>query len=598
MEGFPLSSSVLPTAYRSHSCGDLRLGHVGECVKLSGWVQTTRDFGHFIFIDLRDRYGITQLTVPANSSLYGIAKTLGREFVVQATGVVKERENKNPNLATGDVEVYPDTLNILRPAALPPFKVENETDGSEELRLTYRYLDLRRPALRDALLMRHRIAQATRDYLNQQGFCEIETPVLIKSTPEGARDFIVPSRLHPGSFYALPQSPQILKQLLMVAGMDRYYQICKCFRDEDFRGDRQPEFTQIDCEMAFVEQDDVLHLCEGLIRHIFRSSIGVELPALPRLTYSHCIETYGSDKPDLRFGMPIVTLTEQATGLAFPPFAEAIASGGLVAGLCVPGAAEWTRKQLDAAVAFVKEPHRGLKGLLSIKIGSDGSLKSSADKFLTPEDLAKLAQPFAEAQPGDLILIASDTPGKVRRSLGELRLDLGKSLGLIPANAWSVFFVVDFPMFERDEESGALMPVHHPFVMPNPQDWPLVQQTPEAVRALCYDMVINGNEVMSGSIRIHQSDIQDQVFGFLGLSEAEKQEKFGFLLKAFDYGAPPHGGWAFGLDRLVMLLCGGQTIRDVMAFPKNSSGRDLMLEAPAAVPAEALDLAHIQLKPM
>jgi aspartyl-tRNA synthetase len=559
-------------------------------------VQTTRDFGHFIFIDLRDRYGITQLTVPANAPVYSLAKTLGREFVVQATGVVRERENKNPNLATGDVEVYPETLEILRPAALPPFKIENDTDGSEELRLAYRYLDIRRPALRDALLMRHRIAQATRDYLNQQGFCEIETPVLIKSTPEGARDFIVPSRLHPGSFYALPQSPQILKQLLMVAGMDRYYQICKCFRDEDFRGDRQPEFTQIDCEMAFVEQDDVLHQCEGLIRHIFRSSIGVELPALPRLTYAHCLETYGSDKPDLRFGMPIVTLTQEAGGLAFPPFAEAVASGGLIAGLCVPGAAEWTRKQLDAAVAFVKEPHRGLKGLVSIKLASDGSLKSSADKFLSSEDLARLVQPFAEAKPGDLILIASDTSGKVRRSLGELRLDLGRSLEMIPANAWSVFFVVDFPMFERDEDSGALMPVHHPFVMPHPEDWHLVDREPEAVRALCYDMVINGNEVMSGSIRIHRSDIQDQVFGFLGLSEAEKQEKFGFLLKAFEYGAPPHGGWAFGLDRLVMLLCGGQTIRDVMAFPKNSSGRDLMLEAPAAVPTEALDMAHIQLK--
>jgi aspartyl-tRNA synthetase len=553
-------------------------------------VQRTRDLGKFLFIDLRDRHGITQIAVYDDANL-AIARTLGREYVLRVSGVVRERESKNPNMPTGEVEIIPQTLEVLNAAALPPFLIEDATDGAEELRLKYRYLDLRRPKMAEALVTRARMARAVREYLDGRGFLEIETPNLIKSTPEGARDFIVPSRLHPGTFYALPQSPQILKQLLMVGAMDRYYQITKCYRDEDFRGDRQPEFTQIDCEMSFVRQDDVLNNFEGMVQHVFRTIKGVELPAFPRLTYKECMEKYGSDKPDLRFGMPIVELNALVQGSSFAVFTDAVKNGGLVAGINAQGCADFSRKDTDALTDFVKSPHRGAKGMVTVRFNTDGSVKSSVDKFFDEAALRTIGKAF-DAKPGDLLLIVADKTAVVRKSLGDLRLEIADRKNLRDPNHWSVFWVVDFPMFEPDD-NGVPIPVHHPFVAPNPEDEHLLDKEPLKVRAYCYDLVMNGNEILSGSIRIHRRDLQDKIFKILGLSEAEIQEKFGFLLKAFEYGAPPHGGCAFGLDRWVMLFIGGETIRDVIAFPKNSAGRDVMLDAPAPVDAKALKDLHI-----
>ncbi len=584
------------TSYRTHTCGELSARQIGETVSLCGWVQRVRDLGRFVFVDLRDRYGLTQLALNAERDPkgYELARKLGRETVVRATGRVLERESKNPNLPTGEIEIEPSDLEILAPAQLPPFLIEDETDGSEELRLQYRYLDLRRPVLTRALTLRAATARAVREYLDAQHFLEIETPNLIKSTPEGARDFIVPSRLHPGSFYALPQSPQILKQLLMVSGYDRYYQICKCYRDEDFRGDRQPEFTQIDCEMSFVRQEDVLSIFEGMVKYVFKKILDYDLPPLQRLPYDEALRRYGTDKPDLRFGLPITEL--DAAGSEFPVFREALAQpDGLVAGIRVPGAADWTRKQLDALTDFVREPHRGLRGLVWIKYGTDGSWKSSIDKFFSPEGLARLCAPFEPAA-GDLLLIAADRTSRVRKALGDLRNHVARQAQLFDPASWSVLYVVDFPLVDWDEESQTWQAAHHPFVMPHEHDLERLSSDPAAVRAQCYDMVMNGNEIMSGSIRIHRSDIQAQVFELLGLSETEQREKFGFLLDAFRFGAPPHGGCAFGLDRWVMLMTGGQTIRDVIAFPKNSAGRDMMLDAPAPVDAQALQDAHIAVR--
>lgn len=587
------------TTLRTHTCGQLRLADAGHNVSICGWVQTTRDFGQFIFVDLRDRHGITQVAIrqDTQAELYTAAKGLGREYVVRVEGKVRERENKNPKNPTGDVEIVPTVLEVLNPAEVPPFLIQDDTDGSEELRLTYRYLDIRRPLIARNLVLRAQVAKAMRSYLDTNGFLEIETPNFIRATPEGARDFLVPSRLHPGTFYALPQSPQILKQLLMVAGMDRYYQITKCYRDEDFRGDRQPEFTQLDCEMSYVGQEDVLEMFGGLIRHIFSEVQGIHIPELPRLSYDDCMRKYGSDKPDLRFDMAIHELNDLVGGTEFGVFNDALASGGLVAGICAPGLAGYSRKQSDALIDYVKQSHLGLKGLVTLRVEADGTYKSSVDKFFGQEQLAKIASAFS-AKPGDLILIGADRPGVVRRSLGALRKYVADTEKLYDPNAWSIFWVIDFPLFERDEETGQLIAVHHPFVMPHRQDWDefvLEQRKPEDIRALCYDMVMNGNEILSGSVRIHRADIQDRIFALLGLSQDEIQEKFGFLLKAFRYGAPPHAGCAFGLDRILMLLTGSPSIRDVMAFPKNSAGRDLMLEAPAPVDASQLADLHLRI---
>ncbi len=591
-------SNTTATALRTHTCGELRLAHAGANVTLCGWVQRTRDFGRFLFVDLRDRYGVTQLAIAADDSAnYERARSLGREFVIRVSGTVRERENKNPQLPTGDIELMPSSLELLNRSLTPPFKIEDDTDGAEDLRLQYRYLDIRRPVIAERLRLRHRLMQAVRSYLDTQGFTEVETPILIKSTPEGARDFLVPSRLQPGSFYALPQSPQILKQLLMVAGMDRYYQICKCFRDEDFRGDRQPEFTQIDCEMSFVRQDDILVTFGGLVKHVFRQIKGLEVE-VGQLTWAECMERYGSDKPDLRIGMPIVPLNAVLPTSDFAVFNDAVARGGLVAGICVKGAAALTRKQIDALTERVKSPHLGLKGLVWIRREADGMYKSSVDKFYDSAALGQMGAALA-AEPGDLLLLAADAPATVRRALGDLRLECARVTGLMEAvkDQWSIFWVTDFPMFERDEATGALMPAHHPFVAPNPDDRHLLESADPAeqarARAYCYDLVMNGNEILSGSIRIHDRATQNRIFEILGLSEAETQEKFGFLLQAFEYGAPPHGGCAFGFDRWVMLLAGGETIRDVIAFPKTQAGRDAMLEAPGPVPPQALHELHI-----
>ncbi|MCE3008373.1 MAG: aspartate--tRNA ligase [Bacteroidetes bacterium] len=588
------------TTLRTHSCGQLRMADAGQPVALCGWVQTTRDFGQFIFIDLRDLQGITQIAIAQEHQpeLYRLAKTLGREYVLRVEGSVHERENKNPKNPTGDIEIRPTQLSLLNRAELPPFLIQDDTDGSEELRLQYRYLDIRRPALAHNLRLRARVAAAMRRFLDARGFLEIETPNFIRATPEGARDFLVPSRMHPGTFYALPQSPQILKQLLMVAGMDRYYQITKCYRDEDFRGDRQPEFTQLDCEMSFVGQEDILSTFEALVQQVFQDTIGVDIPALPRISYAECMEKYGSDKPDLRFGMELITLNAQVAGTDFGVFNSVLQGGGLIAGICAPGLGHYSRKQTDALIDYVKQSHLGLKGLVSLRVEADGSCKSSADKFFGPEQLAAIAR-HMQAQPGDLVLIGADSAPVVRRSLGALRKHIADTEQLYDPDSWNIFYVIDFPLFERDEQSGQLVAIHHPFVMPHEADWAEYKagtRRPEDIRALCYDMVMNGNEVMSGSVRIHREDIQDEVFGLLGLSEAEIRQQFGFLLRAFRYGAPPHAGCAFGLDRILMLMTRSSSIRDVMAFPKNSAGRDLMLEAPAPVDARQLKDLHIRLE--
>ncbi|MCS6904735.1 MAG: aspartate--tRNA ligase [Bacteroidia bacterium] len=587
----------MKTGLRTCTCGELRAKDIGRNVTLCGWVQTTRIYPKFIFIDLRDRYGITQIAChqEKNAQAFEIAHKLGREYVLQVQGTVIERENKNPKNPTGEIEILPDFITILNTSQVPPFLIEEETDGSEELRLQYRYLDLRRKPMLKNIITRAAVVRTVRQYLDNLGFLEIETPNLIKTTPEGARDFIVPSRLHPGQFYALPQSPQLLKQTLMVGGIDRYYQICKCFRDEDFRGDRQPEFTQIDCEMAFVEQEDILQTFEGMIKTVFKEILHVELPPLPRLSYQEAIEKYGTDKPDLRFDIPIIEINSTVQGMQFPVFEQALAQKYLIAAICAPTCAQFSRKQLDKLSDMVKAPHRGCKGLVYLQYLEENNIKSSADKFLTDENKKAILKAVG-AKVGDLVLIIADTASKVRKALGDLRLEVAKMQNLIPANTWSILYIVDFPLFEKDEPTGKLVSAHHPFVMPNPEDWKYLESEPEKVRALCYDMVINGNEIMSGSIRIHRPDIQRKIFDYLGLSSEEIEKKFGFLLKAFSYGAPPHGGCAFGLDRLVMLLVGAETIRDVIAFPKNSAGRDTMLDAPSFVENEFLEELGIAIK--
>jgi aspartyl-tRNA synthetase len=575
--------------FRTKNCGELRLNHKGEEVTLAGWVQRVRNIGHLVFIDLRDRYGITQLSFDQNSNkdLCDSATKLGREFVIQVKGSVRERSAKNANIPTGEIEIDVHSFVILNESETPPFTIENNTDGSEELRLKYRYLDIRRPHLKDTLITRAKMIKAMREYLDGQGFIEIETPNLIKSTPEGARDFLVPSRLQHGSFYALPQSPQILKQLLMVAGMDRYYQVVKCYRDEDFRGDRQPEFTQLDCEMSFVEQEDIFQNFEGMTKHVFKQAKGIELADFPRITFADAMKYYGSDKPDLRFDCKIVELNAVLPKTDFVVFNNAIENGGLVAGINAKKCANYTRKQLDEITEFVKATHRGLGGIVNIRFAEDGTVKSSIDKFFSEEQLHEIGKQF-NAEKGDLILIAADKISKVRKSLGDLRLDLAKKENWFDKDAWSVLWVIDFPLFEKDEETGEIIFVHHPFCSPHPEDLQYFDSDPTRVRAQTYDLVMNGNEILSGSIRIHQKDLQDRVFAKLGLTPEEVDAKFGFMLNAFRYGAPPHGGCAFGLDRWVMLMTGGETIRDAMAFPKASSGKDLMMDAPAVVDVKQL----------
>jgi aspartyl-tRNA synthetase len=570
--------------FRTNNCGELRANNIAQQVTLAGWVQRVRKLGALTFVDLRDRYGITQLAFNTenNAELAERANKLGREFVIQAKGKVAERASKNLNIPTGEIEILVDEFTILNEAELPPFMIENDTDGSEELRLKYRYLDIRRPKLKDVLLKRAQIVKSVREYLDAQGFCEIETPTFIKSTPEGARDFLVPSRLVQGSFYALPQSPQILKQLLMVAGMDKYYQIVKCFRDEDFRGDRQPEFTQVDCEMSFVHQEDILNTFEGMVQHVFKQNLNYDLGSLPRLTYGDAMKLYGSDKPDLRFDCKIVELNNNLPQSEFAVFNNAINSGGLIAGINAKGCANYSRKQLDELTEFVKATHRGLSGLVNIRFNEDGTVKSSIDKFFSEEQLRQIGN-LLNATKGDLILIAADKTSKVRKSLGDLRLHLAKENKWIDETKWSVLWIIDFPLFELDEETGETIFVHHPFCSPNPEDMQYFDTEPLKVRALQYDMVMNGNEICSGSIRITNRDLQKRVFQKLGMSESEQQSRFGFMLDAYKYGAPPHGGCAFGLDRMVMLMTGGETIRDVIAFPKTSGGRDLMMDAPTPV---------------
>jgi aspartyl-tRNA synthetase len=575
--------------FRTKNCGELRLNHKGEEVTLAGWVQRVRNIGHLVFIDLRDRYGITQLSFDQNSNkdLCDSATKLGREFVIQVKGSVRERSAKNANIPTGEIEIDVHSFVILNESETPPFTIENNTDGSEELRLKYRYLDIRRPHLKDTLITRAKMIKAMREYLDGQGFIEIETPNLIKSTPEGARDFLVPSRLQHGSFYALPQSPQILKQLLMVAGMDRYYQVVKCYRDEDFRGDRQPEFTQLDCEMSFVEQEDIFQNFEGMTKHVFKQAKGIELADFPRITFADAMKYYGSDKPDLRFDCKIVELNAVLPKTDFAVFNNVIENGGLVAGINAKKCANYTRKQLDEITEFVKATHRGLGGIVNIRFAEDGTVKSSIDKFFSEEQLREIGKQL-NAEKGDLILIAADKISKVRKSLGDLRLDLAKKENWFDKDAWSVLWVIDFPLFEKDEETGEIIFVHHPFCSPHPEDLQYFDSDPTRVRAQTYDLVMNGNEILSGSIRIHQKDLQDRVFAKLGLTPEEVDAKFGFMLNAFRYGAPPHGGCAFGLDRWVMLMTGGETIRDAMAFPKASSGKDLMMDAPAVVDVKQL----------
>jgi aspartyl-tRNA synthetase len=573
------------------------MGHLGVETTLCGWVQKTRKLGGMTFVDVRDRYGLTQLVfnMETNEALCEQALKLGREYVICVKGKVAERSNKNPNMPTGDIEILVSELTVLNESEVPPFMIEDNTDGNEELRLKYRYLDIRRPIMKDRLITRAKIIKAVREYLDNKDFIEIETPNLIKSTPEGARDFLVPSRLVAGSFYALPQSPQILKQLLMVAGMDKYYQVVKCFRDEDFRGDRQPEFTQVDCEMSFVHQEDIFETFGGMIRHVFKKAKNIDLPELPRIRYDDAMKLYGSDKPDLRFDCKIVELNSVLPASEFVVFNNAVASGGLVAGLNAKGCAAYTRKQLDELTEFVKASHRGLSGLVNIKYNEDGTVKSSVDKFYTEEQLREIGNAFG-AEKGDLILIAAEKTSKVRKSLGELRLELAKRNNWIAPDSWSVLWVVDFPLFEQDEENGEITFAHHPFCSPHQDDMQYFDTEPVKVRAQTYDMVMNGNEVLSGSIRIHNRQVQEKVFHKLGISEEDRERKFGFMLNAFRYGAPPHGGCAFGVDRIVMLMTGGDSIRDAIAFPKSSGGRDLMMDAPTPVDVNQLNDLHIQVK--
>ena len=580
--------------YRSHTCGELNASHINQAVTLAGWVQKSRDKGFINWVDLRDRYGITQLVFDearCSKSLMELAKTLGREFVVQVTGTVIERESKNPNKPTGDIEILVDDLNILNAAIVPPFTIEDETDGGEELRMKYRYLDIRRNPVKNSLLFRHKVAMEVRQYLSDQGFCEVETPYLIKSTPEGARDFVVPSRMNPGQFYALPQSPQTFKQLLMVGGMDKYFQIVKCFRDEDLRADRQPEFTQIDCEMAFVEQEDILDMFEGLTRHLLKKLKGVEVQKFPRMTYEHAMKTYGNDKPDIRFGMEFGELNTVAQHKEFGVFNLA----ELVVGIAAPGQSEMTRKEIDALIEWVKRPQIGASGMVYVKCNTDGTFKSSVDKFYDQDDLAKWAD-VTGAKPGDMIFVLSGPAQKTRTQLSALRMELATRLGLRNPDEFAPLWVIDFPLLEKDEDSGRWHAMHHPFTSPKPEDMDLLQSNPGAVRANAYDMVLNGNEIGGGSIRIHDKGIQALMFNYLGFTDEEAKNQFGFLMDAFQYGAPPHGGLAFGLDRLVAILGGQETIRDFIAFPKNNSGRDVMIDAPSALDLAQLEELNIKLK--
>lgn len=573
--------------YRTNTCGELRISDAGKKTTLAGWVQRIRKMGGMTFVDLRDRYGITQLVFNSetDSDLFEAANKLGREFVIQITGTVEERSNKNPHLPTGDIEIIVSELNVLNKSDVPPFTIEDETDGGDDLRMKYRYLDLRRPAVRKNLELRHRMAFEIRRYLDGKGFLEVETPVLIKSTPEGARDFVVPSRMNPGQFYALPQSPQTFKQLLMVSGFDRYFQIVKCFRDEDLRADRQPEFTQIDCEMSFVEQEDVLQMFEGLVKHIFKYVKDIDFTEpFPRMTWADAMRLYGSDKPDTRFGMQFVELKDLTEGSGFSVVDEAPYVGAIVA----PGCAGYTRKQLDKLTDFVKRPQIGAKGMMWVKYEEDGSIKSSVGKFFSDEKIMTWLE-RGNAKPGDLMLILSGETMKTRKQLNELRLEMGNQLGLRDPNKFSCLWVVDFPLFEWDDETQRYYAMHHPFTSPNPEDIDLLDSDTGAVRATAYDMVVNGNELGGGSIRIHDSQLQDKMFHLLGLSEEEARYKFGFLMNAFKYGAPPHGGLAFGFDRFVSILAGLDSIRDVIAFPKNNAGRDMMIDAPSEIDHSQLD---------
>jgi len=580
--------------YRSHTNGELRESNISEKVTLSGWVQKSRDLGGMTFVDIRDRYGITQLVfnMETNADLCAKARKLGREFVIQAIGKVAERSNKNKNIPTGDIEIIVEELNILKEAKTPPFTIEDETDGGEELRMQYRFLDLRRNPLKNNMLLRHKMGLETRKYLDSLEFIEVETPYLIKSTPEGARDFVVPSRMNPGEFYALPQSPQTFKQLLMVSGYDRYYQIVKCFRDEDLRADRQPEFTQIDCEMAFVEQEDIINTFEGLVKHLFKEVRGVEFSTdFPRMTYAEAMEKYGSDKPDIRFGMEFNNLNDIAKNKGFKIFDEA----EIVIGIAAPGCAEYSRKQLDKLTDWVKRPQIGAKGLVYVKVNSDGSFKSSVDKFYSQEDLKVWANQCG-ANPGDLILVLSGGIDATRKQMNELRLHMGNELGLRDPNVFKPLWVMDFPLLEWDEETQRYHAMHHPFTSPKPEDFDLIDTDPGNVRANAYDLAINGVEVGGGSIRIHDSAIQSRMFDLLGFTKEEAQAQFGFLMQAFEYGAPPHGGLAFGFDRICALFGGQDSIRDFIAFPKNNSGRDMMIDAPSPIDDAQLEELALSVK--
>ena len=593
--------------YRTHTCGELRITHVGESVTLAGWVQRSRKMGGMTFIDLRDRYGITQLVFneETDAALCERANKLGREYVLQVKGVVAERYSKNDKMPTGDIEINVSELTVLNASDTPPFTIEENTDGGDDLRMKYRYLDIRRSPVRSNLELRHKFAFEVRRYLDEQGFLEIETPILVNSTPEGARDFVVPSRMNPGQFYALPQSPQTLKQLCMVAGIDRYFQICKCFRDEDLRADRQPEFTQIDCEMSFVEQEDILQMFEGMSRHLFKTILGIDIPTLPRMTWADAMKYYGSDKPDTRFGMEFVELKNQQPDNASRELVESIFPEGFavfdgaayIGGICCEGQAVLTRKQLDQLTDFVKRPQIGAKGLVYARVQDDGTVKSSVDKFYGPETLNLLKEKM-NAKAGDLILILSgDDAMKVRKQLCELRLEMGSRMGLRDKNKFSCLWVIDFPMYEWSDEEQRLMAMHHPFTSPKPEDIPLLDTDPASVRANAYDMVINGVEVGGGSIRIHDAQLQQKIFEILGFTPEQAQLKFGFLMNAFKFGAPPHGGLAYGLDRFVSLFAGLDSIRDCIAFPKNNSGRDVMLDAPGILDPAQLDELQLMVRP-
>ncbi|TDW49993.1 aspartyl-tRNA synthetase [Flavobacterium sp. 270] len=578
--------------YRSHNCGELNASNINTEVTLAGWVQKSRDKGFMNWVDLRDRYGITQLIFDesrTDKTVFELAKTLGREFVIQVKGTVIEREAKNKNIPTGEIEILVSELTILNAALTPPFTIEDETDGGEDIRMKYRYLDIRRNPVKNSLLFRHKVAMEVRKYLSDLDFCEVETPYLIKSTPEGARDFVVPSRMNEGQFYALPQSPQTFKQLLMVGGMDKYFQIVKCFRDEDLRADRQPEFTQIDCEMAFVEQEDILNVFEGLTRHLLKEIKGIEVDKFPRITYDYAMKTYGNDKPDIRFGMEFGELNEFAQHKDFPVFNAA----ELVVGIAVPGAGNYTRKEIDALIDWVKRPQVGASGMVYSKCNEDGTFKSSVDKFYNQDDLEQWAK-ITGAKPGDMIFVLSGPANKTRAQLSALRMELATRLGLRKPEEFAPLWVVDFPLLELDEESGRYHAMHHPFTSPKPEDMALLETEPGKVRANAYDMVLNGNEIGGGSIRIHDKATQQLMFKYLGFTEEEAKAQFGFLMDAFQFGAPPHGGLAFGLDRLVAILGGQETIRDFIAFPKNNSGRDVMIDAPAAIDDAQLKELHIK----